>query len=68
MKARVRRTIKVFSGISGARFPEGSGVAHPEITGREDGGDLFNHVGGRVLSVFHAILRRGKPEAMDEGG
>lgn len=67
MKARVRRTIKVFSRISVARFPKSSGVAHPEVTGRENGGDLVDYVRGWVLSVFHANLRSREPQAMDEG-
>ncbi len=65
MKARVRRTIKVFYRISVARFPKSSGVAHPEVARRKNGGDFVDYVRGWVLSVFHAILRRGKPEDTD---
>jgi hypothetical protein len=64
MRARVRRTIKVFSGICAAGFPQGPGASQAEIPGGENGGDLFDYVARWVLSIFHAILHHGKPAAM----
>jgi hypothetical protein len=64
MRAQIRRTIKAFSEISVAGpVLQRPGVAQPEIAGGENGSNLFDYVFGRIMSVFHANLRRGKPEA-----
>ena len=69
MKARVRRTIKAFSGVRIAgRLLHGPRVAQPEIAGSENGRDLFDYLVGWILAASHANLHRGKPKRKVIGG
>jgi hypothetical protein len=69
MRARVWRTIKLFSGLGmrlrrcrgTAGIPQCPGVAQAQVTSGEDEGDLLDDGIGQLFSVLHAnLLETGK--------